>query len=69
MIYELIRINLLSLPLRNTIDLDLLEEIQKTVTKIIFVFNKADLVGEEDLQKLILHNKNVLAEILQKDIE
>ncbi len=51
----------------NTIDLDLLQEIQKTVTKIIFVFNKADLLGDEDLQKLILHNKTVLAQMLQKE--
>jgi len=51
----------------NTIDLKLLEEIQKHVTKIIFVFNKADLLKEEDLQKLILHNKTVLSGILKKD--
>ena len=51
----------------NTIDLQLLEEIQKHVAKIIFVFNKADLLEREDLQKLILHNKTVLAELLKKD--
>lgn len=37
-----------------------MKQIQKDVTKIIFVFNKADLLNEEDLQKLILHNKIVL---------
>ncbi len=51
----------------NTIDLELLEEIQKHVTKIIFVFNKADLLEEVDLRKLILHNKTVLSGVLEKD--
>ncbi len=54
------------------IDLELLEELQKHVQKIIFVFNKADLLQKEDAKKLIDHNKAVLsgqlkvpAEVLQ----
>ncbi len=51
----------------STIDLKLLEELQSHVGKIIFVFNKADLLKEEDLQKLVKHNKVVLAKAMQKE--
>ena len=50
----------------STIDLKLLEEIQQHVTKIIFVFNKADLLKDEDLQKLVKHNKVILSKALQQ---
>ena len=51
----------------STIDLKLLEELQQHVTKIIFVFNKADLLNEEDLQKLVKHNKVILSKALQQN--
>jgi GTP-binding protein EngB required for normal cell division len=51
----------------SAIDLKLLEEIQQHVSKIIFVFNKADLLKEEDLQKLVKHNKSVLSKALQQN--
>ena len=51
----------------SAIDLKLLEELQQHVSKIIFVFNKADLLKEEDLQKLVKHNKSVLSKALQQN--
>lgn len=50
----------------SSIDLELLKELQPHVGKIIFVFNKADLLKEEDLHKLVRHNKVILAKTLQK---
>jgi small GTP-binding protein len=51
----------------STIDLKLLEELKLHITKIIFVFNKADLLEKEDLQKLVQHNKTVLSKALQQN--
>lgn len=53
----------------STIDLKLLEELQQHVSKIIFVFNKADLLKEEDLQKLVNHNKTILSKSLKQNEE
>lgn len=51
----------------SAIDLELLKELKGHVAKIIFVLNKADLLQNEDLQKIIQHNKKVLSKALQQD--
>lgn len=46
-------------------DLELLKVLHGSVPKIIYVFNKADLLDEADLQKITEHNKAVIAKALQ----
>lgn len=43
------------------IDLELLKELKKTGTEIWYILTKADLVSKSNLQKIILHNKTVIA--------
>ena len=53
------------------IDIELLTELRQHVAKIIFVFNKADLLSETDMDKLVKHNKTILSRELkmpEKDI-
>ncbi|HEX5154014.1 MAG TPA: dynamin family protein [Parafilimonas sp.] len=46
-------------------DIELLKMLYKTAPQIIYVFNKADLLNEDDLQKITEHNKIVIAKELQ----
>lgn len=53
-------------------DIELLKTLYKTTPQIMYVFNKADLLNEDDLQKIVEHNKTVIAKELQiskEDIE
>ncbi len=43
------------------IDLDLLKELQQAAPEIWYILTKADLVSESNLQKMIQHNKSVIA--------
>ncbi|MEP6465976.1 MAG: dynamin family protein [Parafilimonas sp.] len=50
-------------------DIELLKTLHKTSPQIIYVFNKADLLNEDDLQKIVIHNKTVIAKELQLSID
>jgi small GTP-binding protein len=43
-------------------DVDFLSELKRTVPKIIFVLNKMETVGDQDLDRLLAHNRKVLLE-------
>lgn len=54
------------IPISKT-DIEFLKTLHATVPRIIYVFNKTDLLNESDLQKITEHNKKVLAKELKLD--
>jgi small GTP-binding protein len=45
-------------------DIEFLKELKQLTAKILFVLNKADLLNEKDLQKILQHNTQVIAAIM-----
>jgi len=50
-------------------DTDFLKELRKTVPKIVFVMNKKDLLSESDFRKLVQHNTQTIAAIMDLPAE
>jgi len=50
-------------------DTDFLKELRKTVPKIVFVMNKKDLLSESDFRKLVQHNTQMIAAIMDLPAE
>lgn len=46
------------------LDTDFLKELKKTVPRIVFVMNKKDLLSESDFKKLMQHNTQTIATIM-----
>ncbi len=49
-------------------DEEILRQIQESVPKVVFVLNKSDLLCNEDLEKMVNYNINMLKNILNKSI-
>lgn len=53
-------------------DIELLQTLHASAPQIVYVFNKADLLSDDDLHKIVEHNKSVIAKELKlrkEDIE
>ncbi len=54
------------MPITQT-DIDFIKDLKHNVPKVLFVLNKADLLNESDLQKMIQHNLTALNKITAVD--
>lgn len=49
-------------------DIEFLYELDQITPTIVFVLNKADLLKEKELQKILQHNKEIISSVLKKDL-
>lgn len=53
----------------SSLDSDFLKELKKAVPKIVFVMNKKDLLNEKDYKKLLRHNSQIIATLMDLPVE